>query len=73
MSLSHRNKAIDIIAHSLDRIYSQTTPDLSRKVVANHILNQLLRGGYLNEKVLVHVDEIKDELDKSIFKCKVEE
>lgn len=69
MSKKHRKKAEQIIEDSIKRIYNI-------KIYANtgnYILNQLLKAGYTSDKIIVHLDEIKDELDRSVFKCKTNE
>ena len=72
MSLEEREKAVKIIKKALERAYGIQNEDKD-DYAASYILNQLLRAGYLNSKTTVYVDEIKDELEKAVFKCKVEE
>jgi len=70
MSLKERKNAVKIIQDAIERTYGNYVHDYS---AANYILNQLLRAGYLNDKVSVTMSEALDDLDKAIFKCKVEE
>lgn len=60
MSLENRQKAVQIIDKGIKSQHS-----------ANYILNQLLRAGFLNDKVTVHAHELKDEMDKAVFKCRI--
>ena len=72
MSLKEREEAKDIVAAILAR-WGTFQGAMNNRDLANHILNQLLKFGYLNDKVTVQADEVFDQLEQAAFKCKVEE
>lgn len=69
MSKEHRKKAEQIIMDSIQRMYPKAK---LRRTTGNYILNQLLKAGYTNDRITVHVSEIKDEIDQAAFKCKTD-
>lgn len=73
MSLKDREKALEIIDSTVRKFYTSSDPKYPNITISNYILNKLFKAGYLNDKILVHADEVKDELDQAVFKCKVEE
>ena len=56
MSRQGREEAMDIVEVG----FSLIPETLNYRVAASHILNQLLKGGFLTDKALVHADELKD-------------
>jgi hypothetical protein len=68
MSLHERKKAKRVIELALKDYHSLTPIRM-----ANVILNKLLKAGYLNDKVVVQADDVFNELQKSPFKCRIEE
>ena len=73
MSLKNREKAIDIISTIIGWKVIPDNDNVSDKLLANHILNKLLKAGFLNDETSVHASEIREELGQAAFKCKVEE
>lgn len=73
MSLSDRDKAVELLISIMVQNPFDSTKKHYYKSLSNHIINSLLKAGYVNDKMLVNISEVQDELDQAIFKCKVEE
>ena len=73
MSKEKRVEAVMAIYDIISFAYIKPDSHDLDMAISSAILNELLKRGFLNEKVLVHADEVKDELDQAVFKCKVEE
>lgn len=70
MSKSERQKAISVINVALEKAY----PDLKvRKTAGGYILNQLIKAGYTNDKIVPTQEEIKEDLANAAFKCRTAE
>lgn len=70
MSKANRQDAERIIAKAIYDLH----PELkTARNTGNYILNQLLKAGYLNDRVIVHANEILDELETAPFKCNTED
>lgn len=69
MSLTHRNKAKEVIAQALDVINGQSANHLTN---ANYILNQLMKAGYTNDKIVVTNEEL-DEAYGPFVTCRIDE
>lgn len=69
MSMTHRNKAKEVIAKALDTINGQSLNHLTN---ANYILNQLMKAGYTNNKVVVTNAEL-DEAYGTFVTCRIDE
>jgi hypothetical protein len=70
MSQQNRDRAIEIVAAGITLGLFHAA---RHRNIANYIINQLLKEGFLSDKVVVDATEVQDELDKAVFKCKVEE
>jgi hypothetical protein len=71
MSLKEREEAKEIIKKALIEMFGYYYSEFDYP--SDYILNQLLKAGYLNDKVTVQADDVFDQLEQAVFKCKVEE
>lgn len=71
MSYADRKKAEQVIQDALKRMYPKAN---IRPNTGNYILNQLLKAGYTNDKIVVHVSEpeVQKELSQAVFKCRTD-
>lgn len=70
MPRQDRKRAEKIIVDAIERLY----PDLKvRPTTGNYILNQLLKGGFTNDKILSTPEEVVEDLSQAAFACKTEE
>lgn len=74
MSLKERDDAIGIIAAAImDIDRSDNRTNTTYGMAGSIVLNKLLKAGYLNDKIIVNIEEVQDQMNQAIFKCKVKE
>lgn len=71
MTYAHRKEAEKVIQKSLQKMYPKAKLNPN---TGNYILNQLLKAGYTNDRITVHVSEpeVQEELKLAVFKCKTD-
>jgi hypothetical protein len=71
MTYAHRKKAEQVIQESIQMMYPKAK---LKPNTGNYILNQLLKAGYTNDKIMVHVSEpeVQKELEQAVFKCRTD-
>lgn len=71
MTYAHRKNAEKVIQEALQKMYPKAP---LKPNTGNYILNQLLKAGYTNDKIVVHVSEpeVQKELSQAAFRCRTD-